>query len=85
MEFTLRKKLMLLDQNNEPTVSFESTLFTAELNSDGIFNVYQNIDDVTYKILEQPWSFDDNGNRIPWDSVNDGIDWFRQNNSHIEE
>lgn len=77
-----RKVTQIVD--DKPVESTVATEYRAEL-TNGIFDVYQTIEEIEYKVVNQPWNFTEDGQRIAWNSIEEGVEWFKQANGHIEE
>ena len=77
-----RKVTQIVD--DQPTESILTTEYRAELEN-GVFDVYETIENIEYKILTQPWNFTEDGQRVAWNSIAEGVEWFKQSNGHVEE
>jgi hypothetical protein len=77
-----RKVTQIVD--DQPTESILTTEYRAELEN-GVFDVYETIENIEYKVINQPWNFTEDGQRIDWNSIEQGIEWFKQLNGHVEE
>lgn len=78
-------RLMIQDNDNgEPVETHVSTDYRAELSND-VFAVYETIDSTEYKVVDQPWNFTDDGVRIAWNTIEEGVAWFKQANSDVGE
>jgi hypothetical protein len=53
--------------------------------TDGLIEVFSiNEDDSENKVAHQPWKFDEFSNRSPFDSIEEGVEWFKSNNDQGE-
>lgn len=84
MNFELSRTDTVTDENDSNN-TVEKTVtekFRCELTS-GTFYIYQEISGVENLIIEQPWTFDSEGNRIDWTSLEQAMNWFKSQNKHI--
>jgi hypothetical protein len=77
-----RKVIQIVD--DQPVESISTTEYRAFFEN-GIFDVYQTIEEIEYKLISQPWNFNEDGHRISWNNIEEGIQWFKRSNGHIEE
>lgn len=77
-----RKVTQIVD--DQLTESILTTEYRAELEN-GVFDVYETIENIEYKVINQPWNFTEDGQRIDWNSIEQGIEWFKQLNGHVGE
>lgn len=77
-----RKVTQIVD--DAPVESTITTEYRAELEN-SMFAVYETIENIEYKIADQPWNFTEDGQRVAWNSIAEGVEWFKQSNGHVEE
>jgi hypothetical protein len=84
MNFELNRVDMVPDvDNNDVLVEIAVTeKFRCELTS-GTFYVYHEVNGIEHCMIEQPWNFDSEGNRIDWTSLEEALDWFKSQHKHI--
>jgi len=83
MIFEINKKTTQITADG-PTEITVTTVYRAVLEN-GVFELYETIDDTQYKIINQPFNFTENGQRIEWNNIEEGIEWFKQLNGYSEE
>jgi hypothetical protein len=84
MIFEITRVFQQLEENDEITEILDTKSYRAELEN-GVFSVYETIENQEYKIIDQPFNFTDDNQRINWNSVEEGIEWFKIMNSDIGE
>jgi hypothetical protein len=83
MIFEIEKNITKI-VDNEPTEISVTSVYRAELEN-GIFELYETIEDTEFKIISQPFNFTETGQRIEWNNIEEGIQWFKQTNGYSEE
>jgi hypothetical protein len=83
MIFEIEKKITEIvdDESTEVTVT---TVYRAELEN-GVFDLYETIEDKEFKIISQPWNFNESGKRIEWNNIEECVEWFKQSNGYVKE
>jgi hypothetical protein len=84
MIFQVTRLLIQADGDGNPVETRVSTDYRAEL-ATGVFAVYETIESTEYKVVDQPWNFTDDGARIAWNTIDEGIAWFKQANGDLGE
>lgn len=82
MIFQVTRLTVQADGDGNPVETPVSTEYRAEL-LNGIFAVYETIDSTEYKIVDQPWNFTEDGVRVNWNTIEEGIAWFKQANGDV--
>lgn len=78
MEFSITKSVVSVDDQNNITESTVTETYKAELSSDGDLNIYAISEDgEEIHIIHQPWNFTDDGKKIGWNTLEEGINWFK--------
>jgi len=82
MIFQVTRLTVQVDDDGNSVEIPVSTEYRAEL-TNGTFAVYETIESTEYKIVDQPWNFTEDGARINWNTIEEGIAWFKQANSDV--
>lgn len=83
MIFEIKKNITEIVDNESIETSVTS-VYRAELEN-GIFELYETINDIEYKIISQPFNFTETGQRTEWNNIEEGIKWFKKTNRYSEE